>query len=255
MNFTQFFILVFFLYALFGFFETLAPVVRGQTTKGRLRNFGFLCVFIFIGGIFSTMLREFFAIDQAIVDNPSIAMTAGLALLSLFATDFFFYWYHRLAHVSKTIWPIHELHHSDAELNVTSGLRTHWLENPLQALIITAPVTFLVGTSSWLAFVLPIVQLFWLFFTHANIKLHFGILTPVIVGPQLHRIHHSVERELQFKNYAQYFPIFDILFGSYYRPKKDEYPVTGAKSMDSNVPILRAAIQPFRTWFLRKEVN
>jgi len=34
------------------------------------------------------------------------------------------------------------------------------------------------------------------------------------------------------KNFAAFFPVIDILFGTYYRPRRDEYPRTGIPAVD-----------------------
>jgi len=52
-------------------------------------------------------------------------------------------------------------------------------------------------------------------------------LDRVLVTPQVHRIHHSVERQHQDKNFADALPIFDIVFGTYVKPTRDEFPTTG----------------------------
>ena len=42
-----------------------------------------------------------------------------------------------------------------------------------------------------------------------------------------HRIHHSVEDVHHNKNYAAFFPVWDILFGSVHFPKNNEFPEVG----------------------------
>src|SRR5258706_15193675 len=69
--------------------------------------------------------------------------------------------------------------------------------------------------------------LLWGYFIHLNLRLPLGPLTPVLGGPHLHRIHHSRLPEHQDKNFAAFFPIFDLLFGTYYPPSRAEYPATG----------------------------
>jgi sterol desaturase/sphingolipid hydroxylase (fatty acid hydroxylase superfamily) len=48
----------------------------------------------------------------------------------------------------------------------------------------------------------------------------------VLVTPQSHRVHHSIEPEHQDKNFGAILSIWDHLFGTQYR-KYDEYPDTG----------------------------
>jgi sterol desaturase/sphingolipid hydroxylase (fatty acid hydroxylase superfamily) len=43
----------------------------------------------------------------------------------------------------------------------------------------------------------------------------------------VHRIHHAVDPTFHNKNFADALPIFDIIFGTYHRPAKDEFPGTG----------------------------
>jgi sterol desaturase/sphingolipid hydroxylase (fatty acid hydroxylase superfamily) len=85
----------------------------------------------------------------------------------------------------------------------------------------------------------------WGFVNHANVRLNFGGLTPIISGPQWHRIHHSIYTEHHDKNFAAFFPFIDILFGTYYQPRKDEYPSTGLLPEDRANNLLGATVAPF----------
>ena len=89
----------------------------------------------------------------------------------------------------------------------------------------------------------------WGSFIHANLRLHLGVLTPVIAGPQWHRIHHSCLPEHQNKNFATLFPFIDLIFGTYYKPAPDEYPETGLLPEDRHVQFLDdATFEPFKVW-------
>jgi sterol desaturase/sphingolipid hydroxylase (fatty acid hydroxylase superfamily) len=85
------------------------------------------------------------------------------------------------------------------------------------------------------------------FFNHANIRLRLGPLTPILCGPQYHRIHHSRLPEHQDKNFAALFPVIDMMFGTYHRPSRDEFPPTG---LISGAPAVarhwQAHLDPFR---------
>ena len=176
-------------------------------------------------------------------------MSILISLIYLFLSDFFFYWYHRAQHTFKYLWVLHELHHSDTELNVTTSMRTYWLDRPMQALAISIPISYIVGIDAIGIKIYLVLFTAWLFFTHANLKIRFGVFTRVFCGPQLHRIHHSNLPEHQGKNIAQFFPIFDILFGTYYHPGYNEFPATGLTEKETNRSIFTAMIKPFRVWF------
>jgi sterol desaturase/sphingolipid hydroxylase (fatty acid hydroxylase superfamily) len=72
-------------------------------------------------------------------------------------------------------------------------------------------------------------------------------------GPQIHRIHHSVLPQHRDKNYAVWFPLWDVLFGTYYHPARDEFPPTGVKGETEIKSLWEAETYTLRQWwkFLR----
>ena len=181
--------------------------------------------------------------------EPGPVARAGLVFANLLAIDFLYYWYHRAQHRFDFLWAIHELHHSDAEMNATSSYRTYWLEAPVQTMLVIAPTTIFfgfLGPSHGLR-VLGF-SLFFLILAHANVRLRLGPLTGWVVGPQVHRIHHSRLPPHRDRNFAQSFPVLDRLFGSYYAPGHDEFPPTGAEGLESNASLPTVMLQPFRIW-------
>ena len=161
--------------------------------------------------------------------------------------DFWQYWVHRLQHTNDYFWATHKFHHSETTLNATSHARTHAVSYVLYIVLYT-PMLSLIGSMSPHWIVAFIMFRLWGYFIHANIRLRFGILTPVISGPQWHRIHHSARPEHRNKNFATFFPAIDIIFGTYYRPGWDEFPETGLGD-GTDVNFLRdATIEPFLLW-------
>jgi sterol desaturase/sphingolipid hydroxylase (fatty acid hydroxylase superfamily) len=68
------------------------------------------------------------------------------------------------------------------------------------------------------------IQSAWTFLIHANLKLSLGPLSWLVDGPQVHRIHHSQLPQHFDRNFAAFFPIWDVLFGTYYHPARGEFP-------------------------------
>jgi sterol desaturase/sphingolipid hydroxylase (fatty acid hydroxylase superfamily) len=64
-------------------------------------------------------------------------------------------------------------------------------------------------------------------FYHSAIRVRLPWFDRIFVTPQVHRIHHSTDPEHYNRNFADALPIFDILFGTYHRPSKEEFPETG----------------------------
>ena len=93
------------------------------------------------------------------------------------------------------------------------------------------------------------VLLLWGYVIHLNLRIPFGPLTPVIAGPQLHRLHHSIEPGHTDVNFAAFFPIWDLLFGTYVRPKSGEWPATGTHDRADLNRFDRALFSPFSDWW------
>lgn len=235
-------------YLAFGALELLFPAERGQDWRGRIRNALITLLLIITGAIFLAMIIPLIPIRVTQYPTTDIGTSIAIIFASLFLTDLLFYWYHRAQHRFHWFWSIHELHHSDTALNVTSSLRSFWLERPLQATFIVLPIHYTLGTDATASLIAPFVFTGWLFFTHANLKLSLGPLTPIFTGPQLHRVHHSILPEHQRKNYAQFFPVLDILFGTYYQPQKNEFPPTGTPSLTTRASLRDILIKPFHDW-------
>jgi sterol desaturase/sphingolipid hydroxylase (fatty acid hydroxylase superfamily) len=240
------------LYIVFGIFEFQFPAQSKQTIPGRLRNLVYALLLLGVGGFAAGFvykgLSHLIPFEPRYLSDHGILFSILITFVYVFVIDFLFYWYHRAQHQFDGLWQIHELHHSDTELNATSSMRSYWLERPLQTLFISFWITYIVGVDSRAMLLLPALLTLWLCFTHANLKLRLGFLTPIICGPQLHRIHHSNLPQHQNKNFAQYFPVIDIMFGTYYAPKKDEFPTTGTHGLAGDASVVQVLQRPFIHW-------
>lgn len=169
----------------------------------------------------------------------------GLFLVSLVAFDFLYYGFHRLQHTWPLLWRQHLLHHSEPSVNVTTGLRQHWLEDPLRVFFVDAPLLLLFATLPENPWWLASFSVLWNILLHANIRLGFGRFHLFLSSPQTHRIHHSLLPEHRDRNFAVFFPWIDQLFGTYYAPKPGEYPPTGVQGMAEIRSPLKALLLPF----------
>jgi sterol desaturase/sphingolipid hydroxylase (fatty acid hydroxylase superfamily) len=244
------FVLILLLIAGFGFLESIWPAEEGQSVRGRLRNILYITLFFVLGLSFMSLLSLWFHPSAPTLQTQGIG-TLVLILGTLFLSDLLFYWYHRFLHKTKWAWPIHELHHADTQLNATSSLRTYWFELPVQAVFIALPTRLLLGTDPDLQLLMMAITTTILFFTHANLKLHLGPMTKVVAGPQVHRVHHAIEQKYQDKNFAQFFPVLDIIFGTYYNPHKQEFPKTGTQDLPVDASVGSVLVRPFKLWLRR----
>lgn len=170
------------------------------------------------------------------------------ALLYFLITDFFYYWFHRWQHTTSFLWEQHKFHHSEKSLNVTSARRVHWLEDPLLLLFLSIPMGLLFQFDSLEIGILAFIELLWLQFIHMNLRLELGWFSRIITAPQYHRIHHSFQPEHIDKNFAAFFPLWDMTFGTYYHPRKNEFPPTGLSTGENYNNLWLASILPLREW-------
>ena len=175
-------------------------------------------------------------------------------LTACFLGDFSYYWWHRAQHQIPFLWEMHKLHHSDENLNTTTIYRSHFTESAGQALFrglsvglvfdpAQAPQTLLAVVAGGLLLVL------WDYFIHANVRIDaLHRLLPFFSTPQYHWVHHSRLPQYQDKNFAIWLPLYDVVFGSYYRPALDEYPPTGLASGEKIETVWAAQSGPLLAW-------
>ena len=169
-----------------------------------------------------------------------------IAYLCLY--DFFYYWLHRAQHAYPWLWATHRLHHTETNLNVTSTLRLHWLEELFKLAVVILPMLILFDGPPAAAGLFAGAIRFWLFFIHMNARISFGPLSWVMTSPAAHRIHHSIEQRDRDRNFAALFPIWDVLFGTYLRPRPGEWPRTGVEGA-AETTLWNAMRAPFAQWF------
>lgn len=171
----------------------------------------------------------------------------ALSCLAVAAHDFFYYWLHRLQHSSKWLWAQHVFHHSDEHVNVTTSFRHHWLETLLQPLFILPPVFLLFNPALGPVIAVAVFYKVMVYFVHLNYPMRFGWFNRVLSSPQSHRIHHSNLPEHRDKNFATMLPLWDIVFGTYYHAKKEEWPATGVTGVKVT-SLWQAIVMPFVSW-------
>lgn len=158
--------------------------------------------------------------------RPSLLVWIALIL----ATDFVWYWYHRMGHKINLFWGFHVVHHTSEEFNYTAGTRI----TVFQAVVRTAfwSVLPLIGFPAPMITTMLIVHGLYPFFTHTQVIGKLGILEYILVTPSHHRVHHASNEAYLDKNFGDMFIIWDKLFGTFAEEK--EQPVFGlTKQLDS----------------------
>jgi sterol desaturase/sphingolipid hydroxylase (fatty acid hydroxylase superfamily) len=243
----------------FAVLERLFPAVEHKAAKEWRFNLSVSLLYMAVGtiaavagGLIGEKLRAGLhggLIHLEIGKTGGIARDIAATLLSLLIFDFFYYWYHRSEHTYPWLWAIHKLHHLDPGINVSTNLRHHWLEDVGRIPMITIPMAILFDLSPRVGGAIGFAFSAWTYFIHANLKLNLGWLSWLVEGPQVHRIHHSKLREHYDRNFAAFFPIWDVVFGTYHHPRHGEFPPTGVVDEPQVSTLREAALLPFRTWW------
>jgi sterol desaturase/sphingolipid hydroxylase (fatty acid hydroxylase superfamily) len=141
-------------------------------------------------------------------------------LIGILFLDLVIYLQHVLFHMLPLFWRLHGMHHTDLDIDVTSGLRFHPLEIYLSMLIKLAAVAAL-GVPALAVIVFEVLLNGTSLFNHGNIRLgeEFDrLLRLIVVTPDMHRVHHSVIIGETNSNFGFNFPWWDRFFGTY-RPQ------------------------------------
>ncbi len=156
----------------------------------------------------------------ALLKIPNHGIT-WLALL--LATDFVWYWYHRLGHEINLFWGAHIVHHQSEEFNYTVSARITTLQAVIRNLFwCLLPLT---GFHPAMVISILVVHGTYSFFTHTQLIGKLGWLEYILITPSHHGVHHASNEKYLNKNYGDIFVFWDMLFGTFQR--EEEKPAYG----------------------------
>jgi sterol desaturase/sphingolipid hydroxylase (fatty acid hydroxylase superfamily) len=161
-------------------------------------------------------------------------------MLAFLLLDLFIYVQHVMSHKVPMLWAFHKVHHADRDIDVTTGLRFHPVEIVFSMLYKLICVVLL-GPAATVVILFEIVLNGAALFNHANVALPVSMdkrLRKVIVTPDFHRVHHSVENKETDSNYGFFLSVWDKLFHTYIaQPKHSHDGMTiGLKEYQSEHP-------------------
>ena len=183
----------------------------------------------------------------------AFAAPAWLAVIvSVIALDPAIYLQHVLFHAVPALWRLHRMHHADLAFDVTTGVRFHPIEILLSMLIKLAVVAAL-GAPALAVVLFEVVLNATSMFNHGNVRIPERLdrmLRWIVVTPDMHRVHHSVEAHETNSNFGFNLPWWDRMFGTY-----RSQPAAGHDAMRigieqfrdrSELRLDRMLLQPFR---------
>jgi sterol desaturase/sphingolipid hydroxylase (fatty acid hydroxylase superfamily) len=155
------------------------------------------------------------------------------AALTLAALDFAIWAQHVASHRIPALWRLHQVHHADRDIDVTTAIRFHPAEIAL-SMALKIGLVYLLGADPAVVLAFEAILNGCALFNHANIRLPRGLdsaLRLVIVTPDMHRVHHSVRRAEHDANFGFNLSVWDRLFGVYV-----DQPAGGHHGMTIGLP-------------------
>lgn len=203
--------------------ETLAP--RRQAIRSTARRWLHIAALWLINAalgqivvVASTVVAAVVAAERGWGLLPALTLSGPAAFVSAFLLlDLTSYLKHRAFHSLPLLWQLHVVHHSDAEMDVGTGLRHHPADYLLDALL-TAGIVVAIGAPLEAVLAYQVLTAIQNPLRHGNIAVSprlDALLRQVVVTPDVHRVHHSaIERETN-SNFGALLTCWDRLLGTY----------------------------------------
>lgn len=137
--------------------------------------------------------------------------------------DFAIWLQHLITHKVPLLWRLHRVHHADRDLDVTTAIRFHPIEIAM-SMGIKIGLVYVLGPSALAIILFEILLNGTAMFNHANINLPLWAdrwIRMILVTPDMHRVHHSVDRTEHDSNYGFALSIWDRMFGTYIAQPRD----------------------------------
>jgi sterol desaturase/sphingolipid hydroxylase (fatty acid hydroxylase superfamily) len=175
------------------------------------------------------------------------------AVLAFLILDFAIYLQHVMSHALPAFWRLHQVHHADLDVDLTTGIRFHPIEI-LISMIYKAGLVAALGVDPWVVLVFEAVLNGSAVFTHGNIALPAKLdkaLRYVVCTPDMHRVHHSTIIHETNSNYGFFLSIWDRLCGTMiHAPSKGQLGVELGLAewrKPEQLGLLRILLMPFGT--------
>jgi len=172
-------------------------------------------------------------------------------ILAILILDFVIWGQHLITHKIPMLWRLHQVHHADRDMDVTTAIRFHPIEIAL-SMLLKIGVIYVLGASAFAVIIFEILLNGTAMFNHANINIPKNmdkIIRLVLVTPDMHRVHHSDIREEHDSNYGFSLSIWDRMFGTYVaQPMKGHDDMTIGLQWQDDKPLKLswALMLPFR---------
>jgi ornithine lipid hydroxylase len=144
-------------------------------------------------------------------------------LLALLIAELPQYWLHRWQHEHDGLWRFHATHHSAPRLYFLNAARFHPLDLGLLYFVGYLPLIAL-GCPEETIMLYALFDAVFGMLQHSNIDVRLGGLNRLFSMAEVHRWHHSRTVREANSNYGSNLMVWDLAFGTYFRPADREPP-------------------------------
>src|SRR4030095_4834125 len=209
---------------IFWILEGAIPLLPLHYKKNKIRhagvNFFFTVVHLIIHtaiAVLIVLLCEWCRRESFGLVYWTNANTLFTIIIGVLALDFSSWLVHLIMHKAKLLWGFHLIHHTDNNVDVTTGLRHHPGDSILRGVFFMLLI-FVSGAPMYAVMIYQTLLVLATAFTHANISLPKPvdkIISYFLVSPNMHKVHHHWKQPYTDSNYGAVFSIWDRLFGTY----------------------------------------
>ncbi len=242
---------------LFWIIEGAIPLIRLSYKKNKYRhaavNFAFTVMHLVIHtflAILIVALSDWCKINEfglVYWFNPNVLLTILIAVLAL---DFSSWLVHLVMHKVPVLWRFHLIHHSDNNVDVTTGLRHHPGDSLLRGIFFLLLI-FVSGAPMYGVMIYQTLVVLSTAFTHANISLPKKLdraLSYFIISPNMHKVHHHWQQPFTDSNYGAVFSIWDRVLGTFMKldPSKIHYGLDQYYPNEKDEDFIKLMKKPFQ---------
>ncbi len=209
---------------IFWIIEGAIPLFLLQYKKNKLKhaavNLGFTLMHLIIHtgiAVFIVLLADWCKQESFGLVYWLHADVLFIIIISVLALDFSSWLVHWVMHKVRPLWAFHLVHHTDNNVDVTTGLRHHPGDSILRGIFFLLLI-FVSGAPVYAVMIYQTLLVLSTAFTHANISLPTWLdkgLSYILVSPNMHKVHHHWKQPYTDSNYGAVFSIWDRLLGTF----------------------------------------
>jgi sterol desaturase/sphingolipid hydroxylase (fatty acid hydroxylase superfamily) len=169
-------------------------------------------------------------------------------LLTILSIDLLTYFLHVAYHRIPFLWRFHRMHHSDTEMDVTTGARFHIGEHAC-SLMVRCVLYSVLALKSEFVLLYELLFLSNVFFHHANLSMGSKLdqlYRILLTSPDMHKVHHSDVRDEADSNYTSLFSFWDRIFGTFKILPNPKQIVYGVKGLKDHQTVAKMLLTPFK---------